>query len=245
MLKNKSCLSFLILFTFIGIFSFSISIANAQIPKDVKNNLKIPDSKHVQIITTHEKSTIIGRIVEIKQKEIQFKTEFGEITIPIQKIKSIEIVSNSLITVGKYWYPNPNATRLFIGSTARTLKKGDGYFADYYLFFPAIAYGITNNIIIGGSMSLIPGVDPAKQIFYFTPRLGLKAAKNLNFAAGALLVKIPDWDDDDDDETPLVGVLNVVGTYGFLNSSITLGFGYGFVDDEIADKPMVIIGGEQ
>jgi hypothetical protein len=245
MLKNRCSFPIKIVFTLILIFSLSISKANAQIPKDVKNNLKILDSKHVQIITTQDKSTMIGRIVKIGEQEIQFKTEFGEITIPIQKIKSIEIVPASSIKSGKYWFPNPNATRLFIGSTARMLKKGDGYFADSYLFFPSIAYGISNNITIGGGMSLIPGVDPDKQLFYFTPKIGLTAIKNLNFATGALIIKIPDFDDDDDDdETPLVGVLNFVGTYGTANSSFTLGLGYGFADDEFADKPMVLIGGE-
>jgi len=215
----------------------------AQIPKEVKNNLKVPDSQHIQVITTQDKSTMIGRIVEVKEQEILFKTDFGEITIPIQKIKSIELVPLSAIKEGKYWFPNPNVTRLFVGSTARMLKKGDGYFADSYLFFPSIAYGITDNLTIGGGMSLLPGVDIDKQFFYFMPRVGLKAAQNLNFAAGALIIKIPDFDDND--ESPLVGLLNLHGTYGSSNSSFTFGFGYGFVDDEIADKPFVQIGGEQ
>ena len=30
------------------------------------------------------------------------------------------------------------------------LKKGEGYFSDYELFFPGIAYGVTDNVTIGG-----------------------------------------------------------------------------------------------
>jgi hypothetical protein len=35
-----------------------------------------------------------------------------------------------------------------------------------------------------------------------------------------------------------------VGTYGTPNLSFTGGAGYGFVDGEVADKPMVMVGGE-
>ncbi len=238
----------------LGIFFLFIALSSsqslAQIPKPVQDNLTIPDSAHIQIITTHDKSTMIGRILEIKEKEIRFKAEFGEITIPIDKITSIEIVPISSIKEGEYWFPNPNATRLFFAPTGRMLKKGDGYFADYYLFFPAFAYGITDKITFGGGMSLLPGADLDKQIFYFTPKVGWEATKNLSFGIGTLVIKIPDFDDDepdesDDIESPLVGLLYGVGTYGNPNSSLTIGLGYGYVDDEFADKPMIMIGGEQ
>lgn len=223
----------------------------AQISKQVQSNLVIPDSGHVQIIITQDKSTMFGRIQEIKDQEIRFKTEFGEITIPIDKITSIEMVSASIMKTGFYWFPNPNATRLFFAPTGRMLKKGDGYFADYYLLFPAVAYGLTNNITIGGGMSLIPFVDLDKQIFYFTPKIGLKASDNFNLGIGALIIKIPDWDEDEDispeDEevrSPLLSLLYGVTTFGSTNSSLTFGVGYGFVDDEPADHPMFMIGGE-
>ena len=250
MSNKKTCYRLTMFVIFFLIFLFSANRMNAQIPKEVQDRLQIPDSTHVQIITMHDKSTMMGRIVKIEETELQFKTDFGELTIPIQKIMSIALVPVSSIKSGQYWFPNPNATRLFFAPTGRMLKKKDGYFADYYLLFPAVAYGITNNITIGGGMSLIPGVDIDRQIFYFTPKIGLTAGGNLNLALGALIIKIPDFDDDESDSdddvaSPLVGLLYGVGTYGTVNSSLTLGLGYGFVDDKVADKPMVVIGGEQ
>jgi hypothetical protein len=230
-------------------FLLMLSPAFAQISNSVQENLKIPDSTQVQIITTQDKSTMMGRILEIREKEVVFNAEFGKIVIPIEKILSIETVPIASLKQGEYWFPNPNATRLFFAPTARMLKKGDGYFADYYLFFPAVAYGITDNITIGGGMSLIPGVDIDKQIFYFTPKVGLSATKNLTLGMGALIIKIPDFDDDEEndehkDESPLLGLLYGVGTYGNPNSSLTIGLGYGFVDDKLADRPLIVIGGE-
>lgn len=235
----------------VSLFFLSPFQLMAQISKQAQSNLIIPDSCHVQIITTQDKSTMFGRIQEIKDQEIRFKTEFGEITIPIDKITSIEMVAISTMKKGGYWFPNPNATRLFFAPTGRMLKKGEGYFADYYLFFPAIAYGLTNNITFGGGMSLIPGVDIDKQIFYFTPKIGLKASDNFNLGIGALIIKIPDWDEEEDTNpeneevrSPLVSLLYGVTTFGSSNSSLTFGLGYGFVDDEPADRPMIMIGGE-
>ena len=73
--------------------------------------------------------------------------------------------------------------------TGRTLKTGQGFFADIYALFPGFAYGVTDNIAIGGGMSLVPGVGIGDQIFYFTPKIGLVASETINFAVGALIRK--------------------------------------------------------
>jgi len=56
------------------------------------------------------------------------------------------------------------------------------------------------------------------------------------------VLKIPDAGDDD---APLISVLYGVGTWGSTDRSVTVGIGYGMVDSETADKPMVVLGGEQ
>ncbi len=71
------------------------------------------------------------------------------------------------------------------------------------------------------------------------PKVGLKATENLNLAAGALVIRIPS------DEASTVGILYGVGTYGKPDASITAGLGYGFFDHKVANKPMVILGGEK
>jgi len=234
----KSLKLFFLLTTFLSTFLFSNVFA-----QEIQNLLQIPDSTHVQVITTVDKSSNVGRIVKIGENEIVFKAEFGTIVIPIDKIKDIKEIPATAIKDGVYWFPNSNATRLYFSPTAFSLKKGDGYFADYYLFFPGFAYGITDNFTIGGGMSLIPGVDPADQIFYFTPKIGIKAAEKFCLAAGALILKVPDFDDEED--SPVAGILYGVGTFGEPDGSFTLGLGYGFVDNDFADKPFVLIGGEK
>jgi hypothetical protein len=197
----------------------------------------IPDSTHIQILTTRNGSTNIGRIIEVKKHEIRFETDFGVVTIPAAEIEEVKEVPLSAIRNGQYWFSNPNATRLYFAPTGRMLKQGEGYFSDVYLFFPGVAYGVTNNITIGGGLSLFPGVDMNKQLFYFTPKVGLTATRNLNLAAGLLLIRVPD-------ESATAGIFYGVSTYGASEGSVTMGFGYGFVDSDVAEKPMIMVGGE-
>ncbi|MFH1096154.1 MAG: hypothetical protein ABH886_08115 [Candidatus Desantisbacteria bacterium] len=208
--------------------------------KQIMEQLKIPDSGYIQFITTLNGSTNIGRIVAIGNEEISFQTDSGTLTIPIPKIKKIRQMPVASINNGEYWFPNPNTTRLFFAPTGRMLKKGDGYFQDIYLFFVNTVYGLTDNLTIGGGTSIFPGVDIDKQIFYLMPKVGLKATENLNLAAGALAIRIPF-----DDKASAVGILYGVGTYGKPDASITAGLGYGFVDQEVASKPMIILGSEK
>ena len=240
MIRKILLLLIWVVFCFVFIFYFTEKIYAQQEP-DIKSKLRIPDTNSVQIITLADGSRIIGRISNIGESEIEFKSDIGVMTIPFSKIIDIKEVPAASIKKGTYWFPNPNATRLYFAPTGRMLKKGEGYFADYYLFFPMAAYGITDNISIGGGFSLFPWIGFGEQIFYFTPKVGLKAAENLNLAAGALLVKIPDFDNG---YSPLVGILYGVATMGREDLSFTAGFGYGFEGGDFASKPMIMLGGE-
>jgi hypothetical protein len=229
-----------IIFVFIFIANVALAEkAHAQNDRDLKKNLKIPDSKNIQIITLTDGSSLMGRIVEIRENEIQFQADVGTLTISIAKIKEIKEIPASLIKKGVYWFPNPNATRLYFTPTAYMLKRGEGYIADYYLFFPMVSFGITDNISIGGGVSVFPGISFDEQIFYFTPKIGLKATEKFHLAAGALLAKIPDFDND---ESNIVGILYGLGTYGTPDLNFSAGLGYGFRGSDLAEKPMVMIG---
>ena len=224
-------------------FILIVFSAGAQEKTGIEDSIRIPDSTNVQILTTIDGATNIGRIIAIGEDEIQFETGFGTITVLLSMIDEIMEVPASSIRNGKYWFPNPNATRLFFAPTGRMLKQGEGYFSDFWLFFPGIAVGITDNITLGGGISLIPCFGFDKQFFYFTPKIGLKTTEKTNFAAGALIIKLPDWGNDDD--SPTVGILYGVGTWGTTEGSFTAGFGYGFEDSNLADKPMIMLGGEK
>ncbi len=59
----------------------------------------------------------------------------------------------------------------------------------------------------------------------------------MNLAIGALIIKPPE-------DISSLGILYGVSTFGSLDHSFTFGLGYGYVEDELADKPMIVLGGE-
>lgn len=236
----------LLIYTAISLNSIFAEEHAKNAPVSLTSQLAIPDSTQIQVLETTDGSTNIGRIVEIGTEEIAFKTDLGIIHIPISKIKHIETVSVDLIRKGEYWFANPNITRLFFAPTARMLKQGKGYFSDYYIFFPGFAYGITDRFTLGGGLSIFPTVDMNDQLFFITPKFGLVQKKTFSFAMGALLVRIPRYEDEGSHDDPdVAGILYGVTTFGPPDASLTAGLGYGFVEGNLADRPMVMIGGEK
>jgi hypothetical protein len=224
---------YLIILSILFIF-FSLTAVE---PTETTLQFFIPDSTQVQIITLENESTYMGRIIEIGDNVVNFETKHGVLSFSITEIVNLELVFEDEIKEGKYWFPNPNSTRLFFAPTARMLKQGEGYFADYWIFFPTINYGITDHISFGGGFSLLPGIRIDEQILFFTPKVGLIEEEKFNMAIGTLALAIPS-------EKTSLGILYAVSTYGSMDHSLTGGIGYGYVDGDLGDKPMLVFGGE-
>lgn len=221
-------------------------------------DLHPPKDGYTQLIDLDDGSTLNGRILEVNEDEVTIESSIGKVTILSSKILQIREVPITDIRGGVYWFPNPNRTRLYLGPTARMTPKGTGSFSSVYVFFPSATYGLTNNVTLSGGMSLFPGLGIDEQLFYFIPKVGVGAAKNLSVAASALITILPEWadageeiDTDGDgwtdetiEETVTVGILFGVATYGTDDKSVTFGLGFGYADEEIADKPAVLFGGE-
>jgi hypothetical protein len=136
---------------------------------------------------------------------------------------------------GEYWAQNPNATRLFFAPSGQMLKKGEGYFADYELFFPGFAYGVTDNLSVGGGVSLFPtGLD--EQVYYFTPKVGMSFGDQIHVAAGLLFAGT---------RSGTGGIGYGAGTFGDGDASVTVGVGYGFAGGDIESKPVAMLGAEK
>lgn len=211
----------------------------AQIPVP-RARLRAPDSGYVQVIRLRDGSTHVGRVREVGETEISFETAVATLRIAVANIRSIEQHPASRMRNGEFWFPNPHGSRLFFAPTGRMLRAGEGYFADHWLFFPSVAYGVTDRLTIGGGLSIFPGTDLSEQLLYLTPKVSLPAPAGLRLAAGALIVRVP----EDGPESFLAGILYGVGTVGTEDASLTVGLGYGFVEEDLADRPMVVVGGE-
>ena len=208
--------------------------AEAQASHDVRARMTVPDSAHIQIVTLRDGSTIFGRILAVNADTVTFQTQAGNIQLSASAIREIKEIPAADLREGEYWFPNPNSTRLFFAPSGQMLKKGEGYFSDYELFFPGIAYGVTDNVTIGGGVSLFPAAVE-DQVYYVTPKIGISVADKVHVAAGVLFAGT---------KGGTGGIYYGVGTFGDGNASVTLGGGYGFAGGKIEAKPVGMIGGE-
>lgn len=224
----------LVILAAIVALSYWCASAAAQAPTDVRAKLAVPDSAHVQVITLADGSTIFGRVVEVVGDTVTFQTQAGSLRLAATQIKEIREIALENMREGEYWFPNPNATRLFFAPTGQMLRKGEGYFSDYELFFPGVAFGVTDNISLGGGVSIFPAAAE-DQVYYVTPKVGFSVNEKVHLAAGVLFAGT---------NGGTGGVYYGVGTFGDGNGSITVGGGYGFAGGKIESKPVGMLGGE-
>lgn len=199
-----------------------------------------PAAGRVQRLTLSDGSQLVGRIVSVDSASVQFESGLGTTTIPRASIVSVREEEPGIVRQGQYYFPNPNATRLIFAPTGRMLKAGEGYFSDFWIFFPGFAAGLSNNFTFGGGMSILPGVGVGEQIFYATPKLGIVQSEQFNAAVGALAMIVPDFDSGSES----AGLLYGVGTWGAPDASFTAGLAYGYVGSDLAETPVVMFGGE-
>jgi hypothetical protein len=211
------------------------SPAGGQRTSDIRSRLTVPDSAHTQIITLRDGSSIFGRVAAVGADSVEFDTQGGRLKFPISSIREIKLIAASDVHDGDYWFPNPNSTRLFFAPTGQMLKQGEGYVSDYELFFPGVAYGVTDNVTLGGGVSLFPA-SASDQVYYVTPKIGVSVTPKLHLATGVLFAGT---------QGGTGGIYYAVGTVGDGNSSVTLGGGYGFAGGKIESRPVGMLGAEQ
>ena len=203
-------------------------------------NLKLSEPGYLQVIDRVDGSMLIGRIVSISSDSVRIQDDFGQATISVRAIERVRQVPESSMQHGKYRYPDLNTTRLFITTTAQMLEKGHGYYSNRYLFFSMIAYGITDRFTLGlGGLTLPLPVSDLP--FYVTPKIGLIDQENTDLALGALVMRVPSDDEDDDFST---GILYGVGTFGG-PEGITAGAGWGYLDGDLESKPAFTVGAKR
>jgi hypothetical protein len=217
------------------VFALSATPALTQVTSVLRSQMTIPDSAHMQIVSLRDGSTIYGRIVTVNADTVVLQTGAGNMQLAAGGIREIKEIPLSDMRAGTYWFPNPNSTRLFFAPSGQMLKKGEGYVSDYELFFPGVAYGVTDNISIGGGFSLIPAAVE-DQAYYFTPKVGFSPAEKVHLAAGVLFAGT---------RGGTGGVYYAVGTLGDGNGSVTLGGGYGFAGGQIERRPVGMLGAEK
>jgi hypothetical protein len=207
------------------------------------------DTAQMYVLRTRDGSLLVGRLIGEDADSVRFLTSGGPIALPRSAVLELRRLGRGAIRDGVYWPANPNDSRLFFAPTGRMLEKGEGYFSDTYLFFLSFVGGVSSRLTLGAGFSILPTTDFTNNVFYLTPKVGLVATPNVNVAAGALIgfvgLDFVDETEGSGDNGTSFGIVYGVGTVGSPDGSVTFGAGYAYTGADVADRPLLMLGGEK
>ncbi len=191
-------------------------------------------------IELNDGTVLNGKLIVETDTEIEIQMEdIGQLTINRGNIKSITPLEVSGSVKKSFWFKNPHATRLLFAPTAIPLKRGEGYYQNIYIVGNMFNYGILDNLSIGAGFDFITMFantgDGWNPLLNFNIKSGFQVADKFYAGAGAMYLTMPGEFS--------AGIGYGLGTYGTYNSNISLGLGWGFVDETFEQKPFIMIGG--
>ncbi len=221
-LKNYLVISLSVLM----FFSFN-NFVNAQGKKHIKKTIAI---------TTNDGNIFIGKLLKETNKIIRIKTKSaGNITIKKNNIRSIDFnytqgssIKNEIKTTNKYKdYPS----RYFLGTSGYNLKKGEGYYANTWVFINELNYGITDYFSAGvGVVPLFLFAGTPSPVWLKTKFSYPVLKDKLNVSGGIMAGAVIGLDIDFTVPT----FFYAAATVGNRNNNITLSFNYGYVEGEFS-----------
>lgn len=203
----------------------------AATPRDTITEVRLKDG-----------SVLYGRITEESAERVVLITSAG-VRLELQRaqIESMRLTTGRAVD-GAFWVEDPNGTRLFFTSTARPLRKGNGYISSFQLFLPLVAYGVTDRFTIAGGTPILP--EAFGRVWYFAPKYTVAQRERSAYALGALGFVLP----EDVVDEGSVGIMYAAGTWGSRDRALTAGAGWGYRwasgTSDVASHPIVMLGGE-
>ena len=195
-------------------------------------DVTIPAPGVIQRLTLTDGSRIFGQVESIDTDLLVFRSIVGiALTVPRADIADLRTVAGRIVE-GEFLPADSHNTRLMFAPTARSLKRGEGYFGVYYIL-PFVQVGVTDRFSIGGGTPLVFG-DGGRPV-WFTPKLQVLARKNVQAAVG--VIHITGVDDLN------AGIAYGVTTLGPEDAAATIGLGYAYSGAE--RSAIVMVGGDR
>jgi hypothetical protein len=242
------------LFPFLSGLSLALTLfgvpAQAQqtLPSSAPATAPSPSEEYLLGRTYQVETTLgarfLGSLVSMNLTTLEFDTqELGHVSVERAQIRRAILQGPATASTKRNHFDIGNGNRLFFAPTARGLRQGENTLQVINLFLAGGNFGITNNISLGGYVSLIPGIGLDNQFVMLTPKVSFPVSEKLHVAAGALYLRTPSFDYDD--RSYGVGILYGAATYGSADDNVTGGLGYGFFEGEIGSTPIVLVGGQK
>jgi hypothetical protein len=191
------------------------------------------------IIETRDGNEFIGSITAEDSEKITLSTQsLGEIVILKKNIKSQNLILPQQVKDGKLWFANPQSSRYFWAPNGYGLRKGEGYYQNIWVLWNQFAFGITDNLSLGGGIIPLFLFAGGPTPVFITPKVSIPVDKDkFNVGAGALIGTVLG-----ESETGF-GIVYGVTTFGSPDNNVSIGLGYGFAGGEWASSPLINFGG--
>ena len=186
-------------------------------------DVNIPAPGLIQRLTLTDGSRIFGQVESFDTVSLVFRSIVGIVfTVPRADIANLRTVEGRIVA-GEFLPTDSHNTRLMFAPTARSLKRGEGYFGVYYIL-PFFQVGVTDRFSVGGGRPV-----------WFTPKLQVLARKNVQAAVG--IIHITGVDDLN------AGIAYGVTTLGPEDAAVTIGLGYAYRGADWS--AIVMVGGDR
>lgn len=186
------------------------------------------------VIETVDDNTYIGIIREQNADKIVLETNnLGIISLFRSNIRRMEALRPEQIRNGEIWYDSPHATRYLFGPNGYSLKRGEGYYQNVWIWFNQISFGVTDRFTLGiGMVPLFFFSAPTP--VWITPKYSIPIKEGkVNLGVGALVATVLGTEGDGGTFGVAYGQL----TLGSRDRNVNFGLGYGYAGDSWANSP--------
>ncbi|MEY4991435.1 MAG: hypothetical protein RI948_301 [Bacteroidota bacterium] len=199
------------------------------------------DSLKVYQVELSDGTIFMGFILFKDSNVLVMKTtSIPRLEIPMEKVRSCEVMEHTTLKDGAYWFGNPHATRYLFGPSAINLKKREKYYQNTWLFLNSFNIGITDHFSIGGSIEMISttlslATGNFSPTILITPKIGYQLADKVHAGGGVLYANILGEQS--------AGIAYGITTYGTYDNNITGGLGWGFINGSFSSRPIITFSG--
>ena len=181
--------------------------------------LEAPADTAVVEVVLDDGTRFVGTVVSETAGALVIDTGAARVTVDPARVVERRVLRGRV--GGRAVRDDPNRSRLLFAPTARPVGAGNGYFADYQVFFPFVGVGATEAVTVAGGISLFPTTE--LQLLYAAPKVTVVQGERAQVAVGAIGV-VPLGADAGDG----AGLVYGVGTVGSAQRAVTAGAGFGF-----------------
>lgn len=180
-------------------------------------------------ILTKDGNRFVGTVTGYTPETISIESSsLGEIVLQRSDVSEVTSVDGAIKTGDGLIKPDIyNSTSYLLSPSGYTLKKGQSYYQNVYLFFNSYTHGFSDNFSLSGGLELLtPLFNEDLPGIFISPKYSIPFKNEKGaFSVGAtsLFVFIDD---------PLaVGVVQGAVTFGGRNDNFTIGTGFGFTSE--------------